>query len=168
MTELRRYSRVYWSVMEDPRFEEVWPRPAALGLWLQLLLLADATWPIRPNLPPDSPELQLLVKADLIIPEGSYQYRVRGMEDEKQRRFERAQAASQERWNATRNATRIPSSSPTSNARGDAKTMPSKSKSERYTPLSPNPSLPTTSGKPGSHMGQHPDCIVCQPLRSKR
>jgi hypothetical protein len=169
MTDTRRYSRVYWSVMEDARFAEVWPNRAALGLWLQMLVLADASWPLRPNLPPDSPELQLLVMADLIIIEGEYQYRVRGMDDEKARRQEHGRYAAHARWNAPSNAT----GNAPSNANGNAQIMPSQSQSQSQSIFSNNPPTPQSfmgfkgrTPKPGEHLGQHDNCKVCAgPLR---
>lgn len=155
MTDTRRYSRVYWSVMDDERFADVWPNQSALGLWLQLLLLADASWPVRPNLPPPSDELTLLVQASLIIPVGRYQYRVRGMDDEKVRRQEHGRAAALHRWDAQ------------GTAASSAQNMPSQSHSQSHNLDQNQGKRSTGRPKPNEHVGQHDNCLVCEPLREE-
>lgn len=107
MTGYRRdnpYSRVYHSVVDDPKFAEVFTDDRRLATWLRLLLLADSTYP-QPTPLPRSASLAAvrhLVEVGLLSMVGKDHYRVCGMARERDGRSARASAASNARWNAER------------------------------------------------------------------
>src|SRR5690348_15515478 len=51
MTERAAYSRVYWSIVDDPKFESVYDSDSNLAAWLRLLLIADQAHPASAHLP---------------------------------------------------------------------------------------------------------------------
>jgi hypothetical protein len=117
-----RFVRVYHSILDDERFREVYDDDHALALWLRLLLLADAIWPMPAHLPHGHRRAALarLVRAGLIELVDGGRYRVHGLDGERARRSEHARRASEARWqtpsNAASNAPRNAPSSPFSNA----------------------------------------------------
>jgi hypothetical protein len=112
------YSRIYWSATEDPRFDKVWSNDAALALWVRMLIEADASYPLKPQMPRASRSLTVLLDAGLIEAHGS-RYTVRGLAKERTRRSERGRKAADARWgrsddapamqtHSTRNAEAMP------------------------------------------------------------
>jgi hypothetical protein len=90
MSDDRKYVRVYYSIIDDERFQMVYPDPATLGTWLRLLLLADAMWPSSSPLPYGISRkcLDVLVKAGIIELLSNRHYKIHGLEPERQRRSE--------------------------------------------------------------------------------
>jgi hypothetical protein len=89
MSKAGQYVRVYYAIIDDPRFAEVYARPARLGTWLQLLLGADAIWPASAPLPRVSSEaLRTLVDAGIVELVGAGHYRIHGLDAERGRRSE--------------------------------------------------------------------------------
>jgi hypothetical protein len=88
MSERVPYSRVYWSVADDPKFVGVYDDDSALALWLRLLMSADALWPAPAPLPRSArpKPLAKLVDAGIIDLLPGDRYRVHGLEAERQRR----------------------------------------------------------------------------------
>jgi hypothetical protein len=87
-TDESRYVRVYYSILEDPKFTGVFCDDAALGLWLRLLLNADASWPAPAMLPRRCSEesLKALTDAGIIDLLPNDLYRVHGLDAERGRR----------------------------------------------------------------------------------
>jgi hypothetical protein len=90
-----RYVRVYHTILDDERFREVYDDDHALALWLRLLLLADAIWPMPAHLPHGHRRAALarLVKAGLIELVDGGRYRVHGLDAERARRIEQTRPA---------------------------------------------------------------------------
>lgn len=88
------YVRVYYRIMEDPKFANVYDDKAALGTWLTLLIHADALYPSAARLPHGvrRANVEKLVKAGLIELEGN-RFRVHGLEAERGKRAETARFA---------------------------------------------------------------------------
>lgn len=88
MGERAPYSRVYWSVVDDPKFTAVYDDDRHLATWLRLLIAADAIWPASPTLPVSARKtsVQALVDAGLIDLLPSHRYRVHGLDAERNRR----------------------------------------------------------------------------------
>lgn len=89
MAERAAYSRVYWSIIDDPKFESIYDSNDHLATWLRLLLIADQAWPAPAHLPrrASSASISALVKAGLLdIVGGGERYKVHGLEAERQRR----------------------------------------------------------------------------------
>ena len=103
MSERAPYSRVYWTIVDDPKFAAIYDDDAALSLWLRLLLHADATWPAAAPLPRSARVRPLgkLVTAGLVDRVGTDRYRIHGLEAERGRRQSAASASASQRWTQT-------------------------------------------------------------------
>lgn len=109
---------------------------AQLALYVRLLVVADKFWPDRPPLPRCSASaLRSLVDAGVITVDDADCYRVRGLDSERQRRSTAARTAARSRY---AQQTAVPTALPS---------REEKRKEEK------------------AHMGQHPNCTVCEPLR---
>lgn len=82
------YIRVYSSVIDDPKFADVYPNEAAIGTWLKLLLTADAVWPASCDLPRwvRPGPLRLLVDAGIVDLLPAHRFRIHGLDAERTRR----------------------------------------------------------------------------------
>jgi len=94
------YVRVYYRIVEDDRFADVYPDDRALACWLRLLIIADGAFPAPGALPRGVNEtaLQRLVTAGLIDRVGRDHFRVHGLESERARRSESGRKAAAVRW----------------------------------------------------------------------
>jgi len=88
MGERAPYSRVYWSVIDDERFADVYKSAVAFGTWVQLLLIADQAWPVSARLPRDisTRGLQKCVDAGLVVLRGGGRFQIHGLDAERERR----------------------------------------------------------------------------------
>lgn len=104
------YSRVYWTIPDDPKFVGVYDDDRALACWLRLLLVADQAWPSSAHLPRSarSGTVSKLEQCGLIDLLPGDRFRIHGLDAERQRRADHAQRASRARWNAPS----IPASNP--------------------------------------------------------
>ena len=85
----RKYVRVYYSVIDDPRFEHVYADDAALAAWLRMLLDADAMWPASASLPRGLTRRVLRVLCESgLIEVSADRFRIHGLDAERQRRAE--------------------------------------------------------------------------------
>ena len=110
----RPYVRVYYSVIDDPRFATIYPHDGAFALWLRLLLLADAMYPAPAPLPTGvkPASVRLLIEAGVVETLPGNHFRMHGLASERSRRAERARIggrANAERLLSERSATAIPS-----------------------------------------------------------
>jgi hypothetical protein len=82
------YVRVYYRIIEDPKFTTIYDDKAALGWWMTLLLAADATYPVPANLPLgiSRPKLGMLVDAGLVELLPGSRYRIHGLAAEREHR----------------------------------------------------------------------------------
>jgi hypothetical protein len=87
MSERAAYSRVYWSIVDDPKFETIYDNDAHLAAWLRLLLIADQAHPASAHLPASvrRSSVAALAAAGLIDVSGS-RYRVHGLDAERAKR----------------------------------------------------------------------------------
>jgi hypothetical protein len=86
MSERRPYSRIYWSVLDDPKFETIYGDDAAFALWVRLLLTADALWPSPAPLPRGTKPKALvrLVEAGIVDTLSGDRYRIHGLDNERE------------------------------------------------------------------------------------
>jgi 5-methylcytosine-specific restriction endonuclease McrA len=100
----RPYSRVYWSIVDDPDFDGIYGDNSALATWLRLLIVADGTWPATAPLPRSVREapLRKLVNKGLIALLPGDRYRVKGLDAERERRSSSASASATLRWQTPR------------------------------------------------------------------
>ena len=85
MSDRAPYSRVYWSIIDDPKFTEVYDSDRALACWLRLLIAADAIWPAPASIPATSSKtsVALLVRVGLIDLQPGGRYRIHGLDSER-------------------------------------------------------------------------------------
>ena len=109
MSERAPYSRVYWQIVDDPKFATVYDNDAALALWLRLLLAADQAHPASATLPVGSRKTAIaaLVDAKLITVSGS-RFRIVGLDAERGKRSDTARNASASRWHSNGSASGMP------------------------------------------------------------
>lgn len=89
------YVRVYYSIIGDERFANVYHDARRLGTWLQLLLVADAMHPADAPTPAyvHRPSMAALVTAGLIDERPHQHFRIHGLDTERGRRSEAARMA---------------------------------------------------------------------------
>lgn len=102
------YVRVYYAVINDPKFEHVFPHDSRLATWLRLLLVADALYPASAPIPQGTKRaaLDALIECGLVEPVGSNQFRICGLAAERERRSAAGRAGASGRWH--RNAFALP------------------------------------------------------------
>ncbi len=88
MTE--KHVRVYYSVIDDPRFASVYHDARNFGTWTQLLLVADAMWPAAAPVPAyvNKAALKGLVEAGLVEVFPHQHFRIHGLDAERANRSE--------------------------------------------------------------------------------
>lgn len=88
MSERAAYSRVYWSIVDDPKFETVYDNDNHLASWLRLLLIADQSHPSSAYLPANVRKASVVILADVglidLLPRN--RFRVHGLDAERERR----------------------------------------------------------------------------------
>lgn len=150
------YSRLYHRFATE--FPEVYSNDGSLATWVRLLLLADASWPMRPPLPRSAKmrHVQHLAAAGLIEIVGSEEYTVRGLDAERTRRRDAGRTGAAKRWQSDRNA----NASATAMPRRDENET---SKDERVIPPPPaergrrsNGTNPRATGEDPRSTGENP------------
>jgi hypothetical protein len=144
------FVKVYQSIVDDPMFERVWHNDRALATWLRMLLLAHAMYPASAPMVVRNPTVRLLIDCGLVIEKPRNRYTIYGLEKARERTSDAARNAAAVRWQSGRNA--------------DA--MPSRIEKSRIENGAQRPHTPGTGSIGGAHTGQHPDCLVCAPLRA--
>ncbi len=116
MKDERKYVRVYYSVVDDERFADVYHNPTRLGTWLQLLLVADAMYPAPAPIPAyiSRSAFRVLVQCGLIELAEHGHYRVHGLASEREMRAQSGRNAAAVRWQSDRNADPMPRRAETS------------------------------------------------------
>lgn len=85
------YCRVYWTILDDPKFDGIREDMRALGTWTLCLVVADMAYPAPAFVPPvPAQSFARLVDAGLIDRVDANRYRVHGLEAERARRSEAA------------------------------------------------------------------------------
>lgn len=88
MSERAGYSRVYWTIVDDPKFVTIYDNDRHLSAWLRMLLIADQSHPASAHLPRNvrQSSVQALVDAGLVDLQPSHRYRIHGLDAERERR----------------------------------------------------------------------------------
>lgn len=144
MSERKPYSRIYWSVMDDPKFDGIREDVRLFGSWSLCLVLADMAWPAPAYVPPtiQRSAFRRLVDCQLLDELPGHRFRVHGLDKERAVRSAHGAHAASGRWsNADSNAPSI--------APSNAQSMPSHSqviaeavdetKAEAQAPREPDP-----------------------------
>jgi hypothetical protein len=100
------YIRVYYSVLDDPKFETIYEDDHHLATWLRLLMTADQVWPADAPLPASArpASVKALVSAGLVDALPRAYYRIHGLNAERIRRSDAARKAAEARWHNAGNA----------------------------------------------------------------
>ena len=100
------YSRVYHSIVDDPKFADVFDNDRRLATWLRLLIVAEQSYPASAYLPIGThmPTVRALATAGLIDLGTGSRYRVHGLASEREMRSQSARNAAALRWHSPRNA----------------------------------------------------------------
>jgi hypothetical protein len=105
------YSRIYWSVMSDEKFDGIRDDVRLFGSWSLLLVVADMAWPAPAYVPPVVPRAAIARLSDcgLIDLLDRHRYRVHGLDKERDKRSQSARNAAALRWQSNGNAETMPS-----------------------------------------------------------
>lgn len=89
MSERAPYSRVYWSIVDDPKFASVFDDDRRLATWLRLLIVADQAHPASAYVPlgTNRAALTALVNCGLVDLGTGNRYRIHGLDKERSRRW---------------------------------------------------------------------------------
>lgn len=111
MTEGRPYSRVYWEVLDDTKFDAIRADMRHFGSWTLMLVVADMAYPAPAFVPPTvtKASLDALVTAELVDVLPARMFRLRGQKKERERRSEHGKKGADARWSG--NATALPAQS---------------------------------------------------------
>lgn len=105
MTDPGPYSRIYWTVLDDKKFDTIRSDMRHFGAWSLMLVIADMAYPAPAFIPPtvSKASTKALVDAGLIDLLPARMYRIRGLKKEREQRSERGKAGATARWsgNAT-------------------------------------------------------------------
>ena len=88
MSERAAYSRVYWSIVDDPKFADIYDDDRHLACWLRLLLIADQAHPASANIPAGTRRASILAltEAGLVSIGTGSRFRITGLDAERERR----------------------------------------------------------------------------------
>lgn len=160
------YVRVYYRIIDDPRFEHVYDDDRALATWLRLLLTADAMHPAPAPIPVGvrKPSLDKLVAAGLVDTLPGGRYRFHGLAAERARQSARGRAGAVARWESERNAAADTDAMRTHTER-NATTKHDAMHSAPLPPLRSSPSAPRGTRAPdASANGVSPEIQTLQGL----
>ena len=106
----RKYVRVYYSVVNDERFADIYHDARRFGTWLQLLLVADAMYPADAPVPAyvHRASLKALTDCGLVELRAHQHFRMHGLASERGLRSESARTANRVRWDNARTPNGIP------------------------------------------------------------
>lgn len=109
MSERAPYSRVYWSIQHDEKFDGIREDMRLIGSWLTLLVIADQAWPAPAYVPPIVPKscVSALCEAGLIDSLTGSRYRVHGLDTERERRRDAARSGPKREANGTQTGPKL-------------------------------------------------------------
>ncbi len=92
MSERAPYSRVYWAIVDDPKFASIYDNNDHLATWLRLLMQADGQWPASCPVPASARKASVTALADagLIDFVSGGRFRIHGLDAERGRRRDAA------------------------------------------------------------------------------
>lgn len=92
MTDRAPYSRIYHSIVDDPKFATIYDDDRRLATWLRLLIVAEQAHPASANIPTGTHRASVVALANvglLDLGTGS-RFRIHGLDAERSRRSEAA------------------------------------------------------------------------------
>ena len=99
------YTRVYHSIVDDPKFAAIYDDDHRLATWLRLLIVAEQAYPASANIPTGTHRASVAALADcgLIDLGTGSRYRVHGLASERDMRSQSARNAAAVRWHSNGN-----------------------------------------------------------------
>lgn len=100
------YSRIYWSVMDDIKFNGIREDVRLFGAWSLLLVVADMAWPSSAYVPRTIPPaaFRKLVACELVDELPGHRFQLHGLDAERGKRQQYARDAAAVRWQSEGNA----------------------------------------------------------------
>jgi hypothetical protein len=100
------YSRVYWSVMDDEKFDGIREDVRHFGSWTILLIVADMAYPAPAFIPATVPKasVKALSACGLVDLLSGGRFRVHGLASEREMRSDSGRNAAAKRWHSNGNA----------------------------------------------------------------
>jgi len=88
VSERAAYSRLYWTIVDDPKFVTIYDDDHHFAAWTRMLMIADQAHPASAHLPSNVRRASVTALADagLIDLQPGHRYRVRGLDAERERR----------------------------------------------------------------------------------
>jgi len=156
------FAKVYQSIVDDPMFERVFHNDHALATWLRMLLVADAMYPVSAPMTHRNPTVRLLIDCQLVIERPGNRYSMRGLEAERERRSDAGRIGAAVRWHSESSADPM-----LGRAEQNRVEQSAGAPATHQGNGGPTSFLASPRGKPkaSAHEGQHPDCLVCAPIR---
>ena len=123
MTDDRKYARIYWSVLDDPKFDGIREDVRHFGSWSIMLIVADMAWPAPAYVPSTVPRasFRALVASGLVDELVGGRFRIHGLQSERSARSNAASRAASMRWQSDSNAGAL-----RAHSKGNAEPMPSR------------------------------------------
>jgi hypothetical protein len=99
------YARVYYSILDDPKFESIYEDDHHFALWIRLLLAHEMAWPSSVPIPADArpSSVRALVAVALISLRPHRHYVITGMQAERERRSAAGRIGAAVRWHSDGN-----------------------------------------------------------------
>jgi hypothetical protein len=109
MSDRAPYSRVYWTIVDDPKFATIYDNDHHLAAWLRMLLVHDQAHPASGLVPSScrASSVKALVDATLVDRMGG-RFRIHGLDAERERRANRTQALPKRGGNGTQTGGSFP------------------------------------------------------------
>ena len=138
------YARVYFSVIDDPKFIGVYDDDRHFATWVRLLIGAEAKWPASADLPTTcrKASVDFLVSQRIVTLGTNGRYRIQGLDAERARRADNARNAAAVRW-GNAGASSVSNAGAMPRARGDETSIDEQSKAEPVNGSAPDDALDT-------------------------
>jgi hypothetical protein len=141
------YVRVYYSIIEDERFDSVFDDDRRLATWLRLLMAADAAYPTPPPIPAavNRAAFAHLVERGIVEELRGGRYRIHGLSAERDRRSAQGRPGGLARQRAPRE--RLASADPSLNGRERTVSQQEQEQEQEQEQIHPQP--PPSGGADG-------------------
>lgn len=102
MNERANYSRVYWTIVDDPKFAAIFDDDHHLAGWLRMLLIADQAYPASGHLPTNvrRSSVKALADAGLVDLVADHRFRIHGLDAERAMRSQSGRIGAAVRWHS--------------------------------------------------------------------
>ena len=100
MPDDRRHIRIYYSIIDDAKFDDIRGDDHHFSTWVRLLMAADSVWPASADLPATARKSSIaaLEVAGIIDLMKGSRFRIHGLDAERERRSAQPTQAARTRW----------------------------------------------------------------------